>query len=188
MGKTKPSALDRAGVSPRPRHPSSSKNPLAQASARQGGPRAWPEAGGRVGPPCDCRHRRESQSQWEESQGSGALAYFRVLGPPSPGLRCGASLLLSGGGTRNLPAFGCSRGVGKGGCSLAQRPQARPPTLEHHGQVPPCLKVAEAQLWGVGVVPFNALKELPEMEPSRTLMQAEGEGSWAGCLTSGVGV
>lgn len=171
VGKTKPSALDRARVSPRPCHHGLSRIPLHRPLPGRVGHMHGLKWGGGVRPPSvDSRNRRVSQSQREDSQGSGALAYFRVWGLQSPGLQMWGSLPpFVQGGTRNLPAFSCSHGVGKARCSLAQRPQARPPAPgASWASAPPCLKVAEEQLWGLGGVPINALKELPEMEPSHT--------------------
>ena len=77
VGKTKPSTLDRARVSPRPHHHGLSRIPLHRPLPGRVGHMHGLKWGGGVGPPSvDSRNRRVSQSQREDSQGSGALAYF----------------------------------------------------------------------------------------------------------------
>lgn len=74
------------------------------------------------------------------------------------------------GGTGNLPAFQLQPWGGEGEVLSGPEAtsQAACPWRIMGKCPPPCLKVAEEQLWGLGGVPLNALKELPEIEPSHT--------------------
>lgn len=139
VGKTKASALDRARVSPRPRHHGLSGIPLHRPLPGRVGHVHGLKLGGRVGPPSvDSRHRRESQSQWEESQGSGALAYFRVWGLRHLASRCGApSLLLSEEAPGICLPSVAAVGWGRRGALWPRGHKPGRLPLEHHGQVPP---------------------------------------------------